>query len=117
MIPNLVNTITGLALAYAVVLHPTWVEQRYFPLAAFAAVMLVMALWARRSDAYRWFSSVNILLAILLGILSLLPLATLPNLTFWGGFWVGVLVPTIALWAALYRPQGQPDAAPQSVDH
>ncbi|WHZ18087.1 MAG: hypothetical protein OJF55_000236 [Rhodanobacteraceae bacterium] len=116
MIPNIVNTIVGLVLVYAVVLHPTWVEQRYFPFAVFAAVILVMALWARRSDAHRWFSSVNVVLAILLGILSLLPLATLPNLTFWGGFWVGALVPTIALWAALYRPQGVSAAPARSAD-
>lgn len=116
MIPNLVNTLTGLALAYAVVLHPTWVEQRYFPFAPFALVILVMAVWARRSDAYRWFSSVNIVLAVLLGSLSLLPLATLPNLTFWGGFWVGVLVPTLALWAALYRPRALPASPEPSAD-
>ncbi|MBS0576475.1 MAG: hypothetical protein JSS45_08650 [Proteobacteria bacterium] len=108
MIPNLVNTITGLVLVYATVLKPTWVEQRYLPLAAFAGIILVMALWARRSDPAKWFSSTNIVLAIALGVMSLLPLATLPNLTFWGGFWVGALVPTIALWAALYRPPPAP---------
>lgn len=115
MIPNLINTVTGLVLAYATVLHPTWVEQRYLPFAGFAAVMLAMALWARRSDPHPWFSTVNIVLAIALGILSLLPLATLPNLTFWGGFWVGALVPIIALWAALYRPQPAPTRRPSAV--
>lgn len=105
MTPNLINTATGLALVYATVLHPTWVEQRYLPLAGFAAVILALALWARRSDPQRWFSSVNIFLAIALGVLSLLPLATLPELAFWGGFWVGALVSSIALWAALYRPK------------
>jgi len=97
--------LSALVLAYATVLHPTRVEQRYPPFAGFAVVILAMAMWARRSDPHPWFSSVNIVLAITLGILSLLPLATLPNLTFWGGFWVGALVPTVALWAALYRPQ------------
>lgn len=105
MTPNIINTLVGLALAYSVVLKPTWVEQRYLPLGVFAIVILVLALWARRSDSRRWFSDVNIVLAILLGLLSLLPLATLPNLTFWGGFWIGALVPTIALWAALFRPK------------
>lgn len=108
MIPNLVSTVVGLVLVYATVLRPTWVEQRYLPFAAFAAVMLVMALWARRSDAHPWFSSVNIVLAVALGVLSLLPLATLPSLTFWGGFWVGSLVATVALWSALYRPRSAP---------
>ena len=108
MIPNIVNTIVGLALAYVVVLHPTWAEPRFVPLGVFALVILVMALWARRSDARRWFSTVNIVLAIVLGLLSLLPLATMPNLAFWGGFWIGCLVPTIALWAAIYRPKPAP---------
>lgn len=104
MIPNILNTLVGLALAYAVILRTTWVEQRYLPFGAFALVILVLALWARRSDARRWFSNVNIVLALALGVLATLPLAILPNLTFWGGFWVGALVPTIALWAVLYRP-------------
>lgn len=105
MIPNLVNTLLGLGLMYATVLHHTWVEQQYLPFGAFALVFLVMALWARRTDAHPWFSNVNIVLAIALGALSLLPLPTLPNLTFWGGFWIAALVPTVALWAALYRPR------------
>lgn len=112
MIPNILNTIVGLALAYATVLHPTWVEQRFLPYGGFALVILVLALWARRSDAQGWFSAVNIFLAIALGVLSLLPLPTLPNLTFWGGFWVGALVPSLALWAALYHPKPA-DAAAQ----
>lgn len=105
MIPNLLNCIAGLALVYTVVVHPAWAEHRYVPFLAFAAVMFVLALWARASDARRWFSNVNVVLAIALAILSTLPLATLPNLTFWGGFWVGAVVATVALWAVLFRPR------------
>lgn len=108
MIPNLINTVVGLVLMYEVVLDRTWVERQFWPLGAFAIVFLVMALWARRTDAHPWFSSANILLAVLLGVLSLLPLPTLPELSFWGGFWVAALVPTFALWAALYRPRVEP---------
>lgn len=105
MIPNLVNTLTGIVLVYATVLHPTWIEQQYLPIGLFAIIIVVMALWARRTDAHNWFSSVNIVLGLALGVLALLPLPTLPNLTFWGGFWVGSLVPCVALWAAIYRPK------------
>lgn len=111
MIPNLLNCIAGLALVYAVVVHPTWAEHRYVPFVAFAAIMFVLALWARAGDARRWFSNVNIVLAIALAILSTLPLATLPNLTFWGGFWVGAVVATVALWAVLFRPKDVPALA------
>lgn len=105
MIPNLINTVVGLALVYATVLHSAWIEQGTFPLAGFALVILVLAVWARFSDPHPWFSNANIALAIALGAMSLLPLHSLPDLTFWGGLWVGVLVPTFALWAALYKPE------------
>lgn len=108
MIPNLINTAVGLALVYATVLNQTWVERRFLPLGVFALVILVMALWARRTDSQGWFSAVNIFLAIALGVLSTLPLPTMPNLTFWGGFWVGCLVACVALWAALFRPKPAP---------
>lgn len=105
MIANILNTLVGLALACLTVLKPLWIERQYLPLLVFAAVIFLLAGWARRSDPRKWFSSVNIVLAVLLAILALLPLPTLPNLTFWGGFWVGILVPVVALWAALYRPE------------
>lgn len=111
MIPNIVNTMVGLFLVYLVVLKHLWVERQYFPLLVFAAVIFALALWARRSDPGRWYSNVNMVLAVLLAILALLPLPTLPNLTFWGGFWVGILVAVTALWAALYRPEAK-TAAP-----
>lgn len=107
MIPNIINTLVGLVLACLTVLYPLWIERQYLPLLVFAAVICLMALWARRSDPARWFSSVNIVMAILLAILALLPLPTLPNLAFWGGFWVGIIVPVVALWAVLYRPETQ----------
>lgn len=105
MIANLINTLAGLVLAYATVLHPTWVQQQFLPLLVFAAIILVMAVWARFSDPHPWFSWVNIVLAVALAILALFPLATqtFSNLAFWGPFWVGCLVPVVAFWSALYR--------------
>lgn len=107
MIPNLINTVTGLVLVYATVIHRTWIEQRFFPLMGFALIIIVMALWARRSDAHPWFSWTNLVQGAGLAILSFFPLATLPYLTFWTAFWVGSIVPVVALWAALYHPQAQ----------
>lgn len=107
MIANILNTLVGLALACLTVLKPLWIERQYLPLLVFAAVIFLLALWARRSDPARWFSSVNMVMAVLLAILALLPLATLPNLSFWGAFWIGVIVPVVALWGALYRPEAR----------
>lgn len=105
MIPNVINIAVGLALLYAVILDPNWAYHRYLPFAVFSVIILVMAVWARRSDARRWFSSVNIVLAVALGVLSLWPLATVPIVAFWGGLWVGCIVPVLAFWAILYRPK------------
>lgn len=101
MLANLLNTLVGLVLVYSAVLERAWVQHRFFPLLVFAALIFVLALWARFNDPMRWFSWVNIVLAIALAILALLPLATMPLLAFWGTFWVGCLVPVVALWAAL----------------
>lgn len=105
MIANLLNTLVGLVLVYAAVLEPTWVQQQYFPLLIFAAIILVLAVWGRFSDPMGWFSWVNMVLAVALGVLALFPLATLTfsNVAFWGSFWVGCAVPVVALWSALYR--------------
>ena len=110
MIPNILNTLVGLALACLTVLKPLWIERQYLPLLVFAAVIFLLAGWARYSDPARWFSFVNMAMAVLLAILALLPLPALPNLAFWGGFWVGIIVPVVALWAVLYRPETQPAA-------
>ena len=71
MIANLLNTLTGLVLAYGVVLYPTWIEQQYLPLLVFAALIFVFPLWARRSDPHSWYSNVNMTLAVALALLSL----------------------------------------------
>ncbi|TAM84333.1 MAG: hypothetical protein EPN41_13410 [Candidimonas sp.] len=103
MIPNILNTLVGLVLSYATVLHPTWVERQYGPFLVFAVIMLVLSIWARVGDAYHWFGNVNIACSIIIGVVSLLPLGTMPDVAFWTGMWMGILIPCVALWAALYN--------------
>jgi len=105
MIPNIINTLLGLVLVYAAVLNPALMTGRFYPLLIAAAVIFIMAIWARRSDNHPWQSNVNIIMAILLAALALLPLRTFPIVTFWGGVWVGVIVANMSLWAILYRPR------------
>lgn len=106
MIANLVNTILGLALVYVSLLASNLLEGRPWRIVAVGAAILILALWARRSDRTTWQSSTNSVLAVLLMILGALQVRSLPLLTFWGLFWVGTLVAVLALWAALYRPEG-----------
>jgi hypothetical protein len=107
MTPNVVNTIIGLLLIYAAILNPS-ILSGHPPLLITAAVILLMAVWARRGDAHPWQSNVNITMAILLAALSFLPPDLLGIATFWGPFWIGIIVSITALWAAIYRPGREP---------
>jgi len=106
MFPNALNTAIGLLLVYAAVLQPDLAARHPWVLAAAALAMLVLAVWARRYDAVRWMSAVNAALAIALLALGVADWSVaLPRLlTFWGVFWIGLVVAVLALWAALYRP-------------
>lgn len=110
MIPNILNTLIGLVLVYAAVLDPALLSGRAYPLVATGIVMFVLAGWAMRSDNHPWQNTLNMLMAVLLVVLGVLPLSAYPVVAFWGVFWVGTIVATMALWAALYRPPlGPPD--------
>ncbi len=107
MIANLLNTLLGLWLVYAAVLHPAWTTDAWkLPIAAI--LVIVLAFWARASDYRKWQSSVNMVLGLVLAVLAGLHWGGLvsPLVMFWGVFWPGILVAVLALWAALYR--GQP---------
>jgi len=110
MIPNLINVVLGLWLAYAVMLDPPLLESPWV-LVISAVVIFALALWARRSDHHPWQSTLNMALAAVLLVLAAiqygLPASELVH--FWGVFFAGILVSIFALWAALYRPRAKPD--------
>ncbi len=110
MIANLLNTLLGLWLVYAAVLHPAWTMDAWrLPIAGI--LVIVLASWARASDYRKWQSSVNIVLGLVLLVLAALRWAGVitPLVMFWGVFWPGILVAIFALWSTLYR--GQPTEA------
>ena len=96
MIANFLNTLLGLWLAYAAIFPDTLGKghDRVVLIAAIGTVML--ALWARRSDASAWQSTTTIVAGVLLAFLEVS--------MFWGIFWAGLISATLSLWAALYRP-------------
>ncbi|MFM9969357.1 MAG: hypothetical protein ACKVQK_13285, partial [Burkholderiales bacterium] len=61
MIPNLVNTLVGLALVYASVLKPSLVQNAPINLLVASIVIVGCATWARTGDRMGWFSLTNIL--------------------------------------------------------
>lgn len=111
MIANLLNTLTGLWLAYAAIFPVPGASRERLILAAAGATIL-LALWARRTDASPWQSTTSVavgaLLALLIGLHQIIALPSV--LLFWCVLSAGLVSAVLSLWAALYRPD--PAAAP-----
>jgi hypothetical protein len=113
MIPNLLNTLLGIALVYCAVLSPGLLSGSGWGLFVAGVAVIALALWARTADAIRWFNTTNIVLGVLLLILGVLLASTQLHslLVFWSLFWIGSIVSVFALWAALYKGEGAPQEA------
>ena len=108
MIPNLLNTLLGLWLAY-VAIFPTTIGAHYHRWLFGAAILtVVLALWARRSDYAPWQSTMTIIAAVTLAVILGADrfLISSAVLLFWGVLWVGLVSATLSLWAAIYHPSG-----------
>ncbi len=104
MIPNLLNTVLGIALVYCAILVPGPLHDSAWLLMAAGVGTIALALWARRNDKVKWFNLVNVVLGaalVLLGIARVLT-PVHPLVMFWWVFWVGVIVAVLAFWSALY---------------
>jgi hypothetical protein len=104
MIPNSLNTIIGIALVYCAILAAGRLHNTAWLLLGGGIAVIVLALWARRSDKLKWFNLVNVILGgalVVLGIARALT-AVHPLVMFWWVFWVGTIVAVLAFWSALY---------------
>jgi hypothetical protein len=106
MIPNLLNTLLGLWLAYVAIFPASIGGQPGRWLLVAAALTVALAFWARRGDYSTWQSTTTIIAALALAILVVVSWlwASSPVLMFWGVLWAGLISGTFSLWAALYRP-------------
>ncbi len=107
MVGNLLNILVGLWLAYSAIFATPAGNMSTAALAAGGVAAVILALWARRSDAMGWQSGSNIVLgAILLATagahwgLGMAPLAC-----FWVVLLAGITIANLAMWSILYRPQ------------
>jgi hypothetical protein len=106
MIADLLNTLVGLWLTHTAIFpHAAGAGRNRFVLIA-AIVTIVLALWARRSDASAWQSTTAISTGVLLALLEVANqlMHVSDVLMFWGVLWAGLVSATVSLWAALYRP-------------
>jgi hypothetical protein len=114
MIPNVLNTILGIALVYCAILAPALMNATA-SLPAAGVGIIALGFWARRSDKINWFNVVNTILGaalVLLGIGRTLT-AVHPLIMFWWVFWVGIIVAVLALWSVLYTPDASATASYQ----
>ena len=104
MIPNILNTLLGIALVYCAILAPGPLHDTAWLLVAGGAGIVALGLWARRSDRLKWFSLVDVSLGIALLLLGIAHTLTSvhSSVMFWWVFWVGILVAVLAFWSALY---------------
>jgi hypothetical protein len=112
MIPNLLNTILGIALVYCAILAPEANKAGIWPMLGAGLGIVALALWARAGEKLKWFNLVNAIAGVALILLGLVASGTElhPLVTFWWLFWVGTTVGVLALWSAIYNREisGQP---------
>lgn len=101
---NILNTLLGLGLVYVAVLDIQLLAGRAMTMASLAVVIFVLALISRLRDLQRWQSNTTLVLAVVLLVLAFLQNKPWGYLTFWGLFWVGILVSILALWGAIQAP-------------
>lgn len=107
MIPNLINTLLGLCLAYAAIFPTILGAYPHRWLLGAAIVTAVLALWARASDDAPWQSTVTLVAAAVLAVIAGADRYLIQSsvLLFWGVLWAGLISATLSLWAAIYRPR------------
>lgn len=106
MIPNLLNTLVGLWLAYAAIFPTGFGTGRERLILAAAIATILLALWARRTDFAHWQSSTSMVTGALLALVvvahQVVPMSSV--LLFWCVLWAGLIAAVVSLWAALYHP-------------
>ena len=104
IVANILNTLLGLGMVYIAILDLGVLAGKIWPMAVLAVVVFVLALFSRRHDVETWQSSTTMVVSV--GLLGLALVLHQPwqYFTFWGLFWVGILVSTLALWGAIQGP-------------
>lgn len=112
MIANLLNTVLGLWLAYVAIFPDGFGDGRERLILGAAIATILLALWARRTDAAHWQSNTSVTTGALLALLIVAhqAIAMSSVLLFWCVLWAGLVPAVVSLWAALYRPV--PSATP-----
>jgi len=106
MIANLANILIGLWLVYRAIFSIPAGDMSQIELIAGGVAVILLALWARRTDFMSWNSWTNIILAALILLLAVVHRAVGvdPLISFWMILLIGITVAIAAMWSILYRP-------------
>ena len=106
MIANVATILIGLWLAYRAIFSLPAGDVNQIELIVAGVALLLLALWARRTDFMSWHSGTNILLAVIILLLAAARWAVGvdPLVSFWMILLIGITAAITAMWSILYRP-------------
>ncbi len=107
MIANFATVLIGLWLVYRSIFSIPAGDMSQIELTAAGVAVVLLALWARRTDFMRWHSWTNIALAAIMLLLAAARWAVEvdPLASFWMILLIGITVAVTAMWSILYQPK------------
>ena len=106
MIANFATLLIGLWLAYRAIFSLPPGDVNQIELAVAGIALILLALWARRTDLMSWHSGTNIVLAVIILLLAAAHrvVGVDPLVSFWMILLIGIATAITATWSILYRP-------------
>ncbi len=106
MIANFATILIGLGLAYRAIFSIPAGDMSQTELTAAGVAVILLALWARRTEFMSWHSGTNIVLAVIVLLLAAARrvVGVDPLVSFWMILLIGITVAVAAMWSILYRP-------------
>jgi hypothetical protein len=106
MIANSLTVLIGLWLSYRVIFSIPAGALNQIEMLSTGVAVILLALWARRTDLLGWHSGTNIVLGVGLLLLGAVQRAAgvEPLVSFWIILLIGITVAIAAMWSILYRP-------------
>jgi len=107
MIANFATVLIGLWLVYRAIFSIPAGDMSQIELTAAGVAIILLALWARRTDFMTWYSWTNIVLAAIILLLAAAQrvFGVDPLISFWMVLLIGIAVAVTAMWSMLYRPK------------
>ncbi len=107
MIANFATVLIGLWLVYRAIFSTPAGNMSQTELIAAGVAVILLALWARRTDLMSWHSWTNSVLAAVVLLLAAARqvVEVDPLVSFWMILLIGITVAVTAMWSILYRPK------------